>query len=109
MAKTKTRPYDAAEFLNTEEKQAAFLSAALEENDPGYFTYALGNVSCHRNLESMDDDGSEIIRTRNHDARTAYPKIRMLRPGRYIPSTDSSTFSDEQNRNSGRRFRIFHL
>lgn len=44
MAKTETRPYDPAEFLDTEEKQAAFLSAALEENDPYYFTHALGVV-----------------------------------------------------------------
>ena len=44
MAKTETRAYDAAEFLGTEEKQMAFLSAALEENDPDYFTHALGVV-----------------------------------------------------------------
>lgn len=31
MAKTKTRPYDAAEYLETPEDMAAYLEAALEE------------------------------------------------------------------------------
>ncbi len=31
MAKTKTRPYDAAEYLETPEDMAAYLEAALED------------------------------------------------------------------------------
>ena len=34
MAKSKTRPYDAAEYLESEEDMAAYLQAALEEGDP---------------------------------------------------------------------------
>jgi probable addiction module antidote protein len=44
MTTTKTRPYDAAEYLDTEEKQRAFLIAALEESDPDFFAHAVGIV-----------------------------------------------------------------
>ena len=45
MAKTKTRPWDAAEHLNTEEDMAAYLEAALEEGDAALFTAALGDIA----------------------------------------------------------------
>lgn len=45
MAKTKTRLWDAAEHLETEEDIAAYLEAALEEGDAALFTAALGDVA----------------------------------------------------------------
>ena len=38
MAKTKTRSFDAAEYLDTPELAAEFLNEALEMNDPDYIT-----------------------------------------------------------------------
>jgi probable addiction module antidote protein len=44
-AKTKTRPWDAAEYLKTEEDMAAYLEAALEEGDAALFAAALGDIA----------------------------------------------------------------
>jgi len=45
MAKTKTRPYDAAEYLETPEDMAAYLEAALEDGDPAVVVKALGAIA----------------------------------------------------------------
>jgi probable addiction module antidote protein len=45
MAKTKTRPWDAAEHLETVEDMAAYLEAALEEGDPALISAAMGDIA----------------------------------------------------------------
>lgn len=45
MAKTKTRHWDAAEYLASDEDMAAYLEAALEEGDAALFTAALGDIA----------------------------------------------------------------
>jgi DNA-binding phage protein len=45
MAKTRTRPWDAAEHLETEEDMAAYLEAALQEGDPTLVAAALGDIA----------------------------------------------------------------
>ena len=45
MAKTKTHTWDPAKYLETEEDMAAYLEAALEEDDPALFTAALGDIA----------------------------------------------------------------
>jgi len=45
MAKTKTRTWDAAEYLESPEDMAAYLEAALEEDDPALFAAALGDIA----------------------------------------------------------------
>jgi len=45
MAKTKTRSWNAAEHLETAEDMAAYLEAALEEDDPQLFAAALGDIA----------------------------------------------------------------
>jgi len=44
MSKIKTRLWDVAEHLKTDEDMAAYLDAALEEGDPALFTAALGDI-----------------------------------------------------------------
>lgn len=44
-AKTNTRPWDAAEHLDTEEDMAAYLEAALEEGDASLVAAALGDIA----------------------------------------------------------------
>lgn len=44
-AKTNTRPWDAAEHLETEEDMAAYLEAALEEGDASLVAAALGDIA----------------------------------------------------------------
>ena len=45
MAKTKTRPWDAAEYLETNEDMAAYLEAALDEGNPSVVAAALGDIA----------------------------------------------------------------
>jgi probable addiction module antidote protein len=45
MAKTGTRPYDTAEYLETEEDMALYLEAALEDGDPRVVSAALGDIA----------------------------------------------------------------
>lgn len=40
-----TKPWDVAEILDTPEVIAAYLDAALEENDPAFFSKALGDAA----------------------------------------------------------------
>jgi probable addiction module antidote protein len=42
---TKTRPYDAAEYLDTAADQADILTDALDSGDARYIAYALGAVA----------------------------------------------------------------
>lgn len=43
--KTETRPWDAAEHLETGEDMAAYLAAALEEGDASLVAAALGDIA----------------------------------------------------------------
>ena len=45
MKKKTTKRWDAAEYLETEEDMAAYLEAALEENDPTLVAAALGDIT----------------------------------------------------------------
>ncbi len=45
MGKIETRPWDAADHLETEEDMAAYLEAALEEDDPVLISAALGDIA----------------------------------------------------------------
>jgi probable addiction module antidote protein len=45
MAKTRTRPWDVAEHLETEEDMAAYLEAVLQEGDPTLVAAALGDIA----------------------------------------------------------------
>ena len=45
MEKLKTTPWDSAEYLETDEDMAAYLEAALEEDDPALLTHALGVIA----------------------------------------------------------------
>ena len=53
MAQTKTKPYDAAEYLKTEDDMAAYLEAALEEGDPALVIHALGNIARARGMSQI--------------------------------------------------------
>jgi probable addiction module antidote protein len=46
----KTTRWDSAEYLQTDEDIAAYLDAALEEDDPALVTYALGVITRAKDL-----------------------------------------------------------
>ena len=56
MAKTKTRPYDAAEHLETEDDIIAYLEAALEDGDPAVIVHAIGNIARARGMSQIARD-----------------------------------------------------
>jgi probable addiction module antidote protein len=56
MAKTKTKPYDAAEYLETEDDMAAYLQAAFEDGDPALIVHALGNIARARGMSQIARD-----------------------------------------------------
>lgn len=56
MTTIKTAPFDAAEYLDSEEAIAAYLSAALEEDDPALFLAALADVAKARGMTQMAKD-----------------------------------------------------
>ena len=53
MAKTRTRKWDAAEHLKTDEDMAAYLEAALEENDPELVAAALGDIARAKGMSDL--------------------------------------------------------
>ena len=50
MGRVRTRYWDAAEYLETEEDVVAYLEAALEEQDAALFAAALGDVARARGM-----------------------------------------------------------
>jgi probable addiction module antidote protein len=56
MAKTKTRPYDAAEYLETAEDMAAYLEAALEDGEPAVVMHAPGTIARARGMSQIARD-----------------------------------------------------
>lgn len=53
MAKKKTKRYDVAEYLESEEDMAAYLQAAFEEGDPALVIHALGNIARARGMSEI--------------------------------------------------------
>jgi probable addiction module antidote protein len=53
MAKAKTKPYDAAEYLETDADLAAYLQAALDDGDPAIVIHALGNIARARGMSEI--------------------------------------------------------
>lgn len=53
MAKTKTKPYETSEYLETEDDMAAYLQAALDDGDPAIVIHALGNIARARGMSQI--------------------------------------------------------
>ncbi len=51
--KTRTTPWDAADYIETPEDVVEFLQAALEENDPAVLTEALGVVARAKGMTAI--------------------------------------------------------
>lgn len=48
--------FDAAEYLNSEEDVAAYLTAVLEENDPALLAAALGDIARAKGMSQVAKD-----------------------------------------------------
>lgn len=56
MSETRTRPWDPAEHLKTEEDMAAYLEAALEEGDSALVAAALGDIARAKGISQIARD-----------------------------------------------------
>ena len=56
MARTKTQPFDAADYLNSEDDMVAYLEAALEEDDPRVVAAALGDIARAKGMSQVARD-----------------------------------------------------
>jgi probable addiction module antidote protein len=56
MGKTETRPWDAAEHLNTAADMAAYLEAALEDGDPTLILAVLGDIARAKGMAQLARD-----------------------------------------------------
>lgn len=54
--KTRTRPYDSAEYLKTDADMAAYLDAVLEDGDPDLVTHALGVIARAKGMAQLARD-----------------------------------------------------
>ena len=53
MSALKTRPFDPAEYLDSDEAMAAYMTEALETGDPGFVVDALGAVARARGMTEV--------------------------------------------------------
>ena len=53
MTKLKTRPYDTADYLKTEEDVANYLEAIFEDGDPALIAHGLGVVARAKGMASI--------------------------------------------------------
>jgi probable addiction module antidote protein len=56
MPRTQTKPFDAADYLKTEDDMVAYLEAALEEDDPRVVTAALGDIARAKGMTQVARD-----------------------------------------------------
>lgn len=56
MARTKTRPWEAADHLKNQEDMVAYLEAAFEENDPAVVAAALGDIARAQGMTNVARD-----------------------------------------------------
>ena len=53
MARTVTKPFDAADYLKTEDDMLAYLEAAFEEDDPRVVAAALGDIARAKGMSQV--------------------------------------------------------
>jgi probable addiction module antidote protein len=69
MAKTKTRPWEAAEHLETGEDMALYLEAALDDGGPALAAAPLGDIARAKGLLGSSVGSGENGPASNQDGR----------------------------------------
>jgi len=86
MAKTRTKKWDAAEHLRSDEDTAAYLEAALEDGDPALVAAVLGDIARAKGMTEVARQaglGRESLykalsRDRNPELSTVMKVIKAL-------------------------------
>jgi probable addiction module antidote protein len=71
----KTTPFDASEYLDSDEMMAEYLTLALEDENPEVFITALGNVAKARGMAQVAKD-SGLSRESLYKSLRAGSKLR---------------------------------
>lgn len=76
---TKTRPFDPAAYLDSEEAIAAYLTDALDSNDPGFIADAIGVIARAQGMTQVARDAGlsreSLYRTLGQDGN---PELSTL-------------------------------
>ena len=75
-------PFDAADYLDSEETIAEFLTAAMEENDPEHFLLAVAAVARARGMAQLAKDAGvsreSLYKTLAPGAKPRYDTVFKL-------------------------------
>ena len=75
----KTRPFDPANYLDSDEAMAAYMTEALDSNDPGFIADALGVIARARGMTQVARDAGlsreSLYRTLSPDGN---PELNTL-------------------------------
>ena len=81
-AKIKTRPYDTAEYLDTPEAIAEYLTDALEDNDPSFIARAIGTAARARGMSEIAREAGvsreNLYRALSGDTKPEFDTIRRV-------------------------------
>lgn len=73
------KKFDVLDFLDSDELLAAYLNAALSENDPGYFAKALGNAARAKGISTgAEADAAGWPPPHRTLSDEGYPRIDIL-------------------------------
>ena len=75
-------PFDAADYLDSEETIAEFLTAAMEDNDPEHFLHAVAAVARARGMTQLAKDAGvsreSLYKTLAPGAKPRYETVFKL-------------------------------
>jgi probable addiction module antidote protein len=109
MMALKTRPWDVAEHLKTDEDIVLYLNACFEEGDSALITAALGDVARARGMTQVARDAGlareSLYRALSSDGRPEFSTvIKVLAAlGLQLRATAEATGSDSVCEASGKR------
>jgi probable addiction module antidote protein len=80
--KVKTRLYDSAEYLDTPEAIAAYLTEALEEADPSFIAKAIGTAARARGMSAIAREAGvsreNLYRALSGETKPEFDTIRRV-------------------------------
>jgi probable addiction module antidote protein len=80
--KVKTRPYDSAEYLDTPEAIAEYLSEALQDGDPSFISKAIGTAARARGMSEVAREAGvsreNLYRALSGDTKPEFDTIRRV-------------------------------
>jgi probable addiction module antidote protein len=81
-SKVRTRPYDSAEYLDTPEAIAEYLTDALEDGDPSFVAKAIGTAARARGMSAVAREAGvsreNLYRALSGDTRPEFDTIRRV-------------------------------